>query len=83
LEENINTTQKNREALLGTSKEVDLEVNSEKTKYMLMSCKKAGQEHSIKRTNRSFEDVVKFKYLVTALADQNCMQEDIKSKLNS
>jgi hypothetical protein len=41
-----------------------LEVNPEKTKYMLMSLyKKAGQKHNIKTGNTSFEDVVKFKYL--------------------
>jgi preprotein translocase subunit YajC len=33
---NIDTIQKNTEALLDASKEVGLEVNSEKTKYMLM-----------------------------------------------
>jgi hypothetical protein len=35
--ENIDTIQKNREALLDATNEVGLEVNSEKTKYMLMS----------------------------------------------
>jgi hypothetical protein len=34
LGENIDTIQKNTEALLDAGKEVDLEVNSEKTKYM-------------------------------------------------
>jgi hypothetical protein len=65
------------------NKKVGLEVNSEKTKYMLMSRKKAGQKHSIKIANKSFKDVAKFKYLGKALTDQNCMQEDIKSRLNS
>jgi hypothetical protein len=60
-----------------------LEVNSEKTKYMLMSRKKAGQNHGIKRANRSFEGVTIFRYLGTTLTDQNCMQEEIKSRLNS
>jgi hypothetical protein len=58
-------------------------VNSEKTKYMLMSRKKAGQKHSIKIANRFFEGVAKFKYLGTTLTDQNCIQEEIKSRLNS
>jgi hypothetical protein len=55
LGENVDTIQKNTEAPLDASKDVGLEVNSEKTKYMLMSCKKAGQKHSIKIANRSFE----------------------------
>jgi hypothetical protein len=45
-------------------------------------CKKAGQEHSIKIVNRSFEGVAKFKYLGTTLTDQNCRNEEIKSRLN-
>jgi hypothetical protein len=45
-------------------------------------CKKGGQKHSIKIANKSFEDVVKFKYLGT-LTDKNCMNEEIKSRLNS
>jgi hypothetical protein len=63
LGENIDTVQKNTQALLDAGKEVGLEVNSEKTKYMLVSRKKAGQTHGIKTANRSFEDVAKFKYL--------------------
>jgi hypothetical protein len=74
----------NPEAVLDASKEVGLEVNPEKTKYMLMShSQKTGQKHSIKTANRSFEDVAKFKYLGTSLTDQNCMHEEIKSRLNS
>jgi hypothetical protein len=54
-----------------------------KTKCMLMSRKKAGQKYSIKIANRSFEGAAKFKYVGTKLTDQNCMQEEIKSRLNS
>jgi hypothetical protein len=47
--ENTDTIQKNTKALLDASKEVRLEVNPEKTKYMLVSrCQKAGQRQSIK-----------------------------------
>jgi hypothetical protein len=36
LGDNIDTMKKNTEALIDTSKEVDLEVNAEKTKCMLL-----------------------------------------------
>jgi hypothetical protein len=62
--ENIDTIKKSTEALLDACKKVGLEVNPEKTKYMLMSRRqKIGQKHSIKVANRSFEDVAKFRYL--------------------
>jgi hypothetical protein len=48
---------------------------------MFMSHKKAGQKHSIRIANRSFKGVAKLKYLGTTLADQNCMQEEIKSRI--
>jgi hypothetical protein len=82
--ENINTINKITQALLDASKEVGLEMNPEKTKYMLMSrSQKTGQKYSIKIANRSFEDVAKFRYLGTTLTDQNHMHEEIKSRLIS
>jgi hypothetical protein len=45
-------------------------------------CQKAGQRLGIKRANRPFADVAKFKYLGTTITDQNCMQEEIKNRLN-
>jgi hypothetical protein len=51
--ENIDTIQKNTKALLDASKEVGLEMNPEKTKYMLVSrCQKTGQRQSMKIGNR-------------------------------
>jgi hypothetical protein len=82
--ENIDTIQKNTKSLLDASKEVGLEVNPEKTKCMLVSrCQKAGRRQRIKLANMCFEDATKFKYLGTTLTDQNCIHEDIKSRLNS
>jgi hypothetical protein len=49
---------------------------------MLTSRKKAGQKNGMKIANRSFEGVVKLKYLGGTITDQNCMQEEIKSRLN-
>jgi hypothetical protein len=46
-------------------------------------CQKAGQRHSIKIGNRSFESVAKFKYLGTKLTEQYCIHEEIKSRLYS
>jgi hypothetical protein len=55
---NIDTIKKNTETLIGASKDVDLEVNAEKTKYMLLSRhQNAGQSHEIKMANSSFENV--------------------------
>jgi hypothetical protein len=82
--ENMDTIKKNTEALLDASKEVGLERNPEKTKYMLMSrSQEIGEKHSIKIVNKSLEDVAKFKYFGTALTDQNYIHEEIKSRLNS
>jgi hypothetical protein len=81
---NTDTIKKNTEALLDASKEVGLEVNTEKSKYMLMShSQKIGQKHSTKIANRSFEDVAKFRYLETTITDQNCMHREFKSRQNS
>jgi hypothetical protein len=65
--------------IVGENIDIGLEVNPEKTKYMLVSrCQKAGQRQSIKIGNRSFDSVAKFKYLGTTLTDQNCIHEEIK-----
>jgi hypothetical protein len=57
---------KNKKTLTDASKEVSPEVNTEKTKYMLLSRhQKAGQNHDIKIANRCFENVTKLRYLGT------------------
>jgi sorting nexin-29 len=84
LGDNIYTMNRNTETLIYASKEVDLEVNVEKTKCMLMSRdQNASQNREIKIGNRSFENVSQFKYLGTTVTNQNLIQEEIKKRLNS
>jgi hypothetical protein len=48
LGDNIDTIKKNMETLIDASKEVGLEVNTEKTEYMLLSRRQnAGQNYDI------------------------------------
>jgi hypothetical protein len=64
----IHAIKKNTEALVVGSKEIGLEVNAEKTKYMIMSRNQnAGQNHNMKIDNNSFERVEQFKYFGTTL----------------
>jgi hypothetical protein len=52
--------------MLVASEEIGLEINAERTKYMVMSGKQnAGQIYIIKVSNESFEGVEGFKYLGT------------------
>jgi hypothetical protein len=58
------TIKKNAEALVVASKEIGVEVNGDKTKYMVISRdQNAGRGHSIKIVNTSFERVEVLKYL--------------------
>jgi hypothetical protein len=73
----------NIETLLEASKNVGLEINAEKTKYMIMSCyPNSGQNQNIRTANESFENVAGFKYLGTTLTKQNDIHDEIKSRLN-
>ena len=66
------------------SKESGLEVNADKTKYMVMSRdQNIGRSHSVKNDNSFFERVEEFKYLETSLTNQNSIQEEIKRRLKS
>jgi hypothetical protein len=74
----------NAEALVAATKEIGLEINADKTKYMVMSRdRNAGRGHSVKIDNSSIERVEEFKYLGMTLSDQNSIQEEIKSRLKS
>jgi len=61
----VDTVKEIAEALIVASKETGLEVNVDKTKYMVMSQhQNAGQSQSMKMDNSSFERVEEFKYRV-------------------
>jgi hypothetical protein len=71
LGDNVDTTEKNTQTLIDASKEVGLEINTEKTKYMLLSRhQNVGQNRDIKVANRSFENVSQFKVLGPTVTDQ-------------
>ena len=64
----VHTVKENAEVLIVASKEIGLEVNADKTKYMFMSRdKSAGRSHSIRFDNSSLERLEEFKYLRTIL----------------
>jgi ribosomal protein S2 len=84
LSNSINTIKLKKVNLLVVSSDVDVETNSEKTKYMIISRHpNSGQNQIIKITNESFENVAKFKYLGTTLTNKNDIHEEIKRRLNS
>jgi hypothetical protein len=63
---------KNKWNLLYARKEFGLEVNAGKTKHMVMSRdQNAGRSHSIQIGNSWFERVGEFRYLGTAVTNQN------------
>jgi hypothetical protein len=75
LEGSVQTAKENAEALVVATKEIGLEVNAVKTKYMVMARdQNAGRSHSMKIDNSSIERVEEFKYLGTTLTDQNSIQ---------
>jgi hypothetical protein len=82
LEEGVHTVKKNAEALVAATKEIGLEVNAHKTKYMtVFPDQNAGRIHSMKMDNSSIERVEEFKYLGITLTNQNSIQEEIKCRM--
>ncbi|KAJ4441578.1 hypothetical protein ANN_11434 [Periplaneta americana] len=83
LGENPQTIRENTGILLEASKEIGLEVNPEKTKYMIMSRNQnIVRNGTIKVGDLSFEEVEKFKYLGATVTNINDTREEIKRRIN-
>ncbi|KAJ4439547.1 hypothetical protein ANN_07671 [Periplaneta americana] len=80
---NSQTIRENTEILLEASKAIGLEVNPEKTKYMIMSRdQNIVRNGNIKIGDLSFEEVEKFKYLGATVTNINDTREEIKRRIN-
>jgi len=78
----IHEIKENAEALVAATREIELEISADKTKYMVMSRdQNAGRNHSVMINNSTFERVEDFKYLGTTLTNQNSIPEEIKFRL--
>jgi hypothetical protein len=82
LGDNIDTinTRKNMETLIYATKKVGLEINVEKTRYMLLSRhQNVGRNRDdVEIANRSFEKMSYLKNLGTTVTNENFIQEEIK-----
>jgi hypothetical protein len=69
--------------LLDEIKEVDVEINADKSKYIFMSRHQNIARNHIKLDNRSFETVEKLKYLDTTVKNQILVHKAISSRFTS
>jgi hypothetical protein len=70
--------------IIGASKEVGLDVNSEKTKYMFVSHhENAGHYQNMQIANRTSEHVSRLKFLGMKVTSQHLIQKETKWRQNS
>ena len=79
LRENLQTIRENAEIFIKASKDIGIEVNSEKTKYMIISHhQNIIQNQNIVIGNLLFENVEKFRYLGVTVTNTNDIRKKIK-----
>jgi len=76
----VHTIKENADALIVASKETGLEVDADKTQYMINSRdQNAGRSHNMKVDKRSSERVEAFKYLVTTLQIKILFKKELRA----
>jgi hypothetical protein len=79
LANNRHIIKQNIDTLIHASKENGLELDAEKTKYMLLSHhQNAGQNYDIKIGYRSFQNVTEFKYLLTRVTNKDLFRRKLR-----
>lgn len=74
--------QMNLKKLMKASKNMDLVVNAEKTKYMIVT-RGSEDSYNLKVDNNEFEHVKEFKYLGVTFNKKNIMHEEIDLRMKA
>ena len=83
LAENLQTVRENADIFIKASNDIGLEVNSEKTKYVITSRhENVIQNQNIVIRNLWSENVEKFRYLGVTVTNTNDIRDEIKRSMN-
>jgi hypothetical protein len=75
----VHTVRENADTLVVATKEIGLEVNTDKSKFMVMSRdRSAGRGHGVKIGNSSSDRLEEFKYLGATLLSVLLIKEGLK-----